>query len=121
MLLFLIGCIGTRTLLAVLAKNISPDYLPLMGVGGLAISFGLMYFYLSGTRTTGPETFGDKIWWNHLRPVHSTLYLLFAILAFQKSKYAWVPLAIDVCIGIVAFLNFHRNELYTFGHLKRRL
>jgi len=111
MLLFLIGCIGTRTLLALLAKNISPDYLPVMGVGGLAISFGLMYFYISGTRTTGPETFGDKIWWNHLRPVHSAMYLLFAILAFQKSEYAWVPLAIDVCIGLAAFLNFHRNEL----------
>ena len=110
LLLFLVGCIGTRTAIALLAKNISQDYLPIMGIFGLAISIGLMYFYLSGTRTTGPETFGDKIWWNKLRPIHAGLYLLFALLAFQKSKYAWLPLAIDALLGLSAFLYFHRSE-----------
>jgi len=110
LLLFLIGCIGTRTALALLVKNIPSDYLPILGLGGLAISIGFMYFYLSGTRKTGPETFGDQIWWNKLRPIHASLYLLFAILAFQRSKYAWLPLFLDVLLGLTAFLCFHRSE-----------
>jgi hypothetical protein len=67
-----------------------------------------MYFYISGARTTGPETFGDKIWWNDLRPVHAVLYLLFTIMVFTSMrKYAWIVLLIDVMIGLTAFIYFH--------------
>lgn len=105
-LLFLIGCIGARTLFALLAKNF-PNYLPFMGLIALLIAVGFIYRYLSGTRKTGPETFGEKIWWNDLRPLHAALYLTFALLAFRKSPYAWILLAIDVVIGLTAFLYYH--------------
>jgi hypothetical protein len=39
----------------------------------LTLGIGLFYFYFSGTRPKDPETFGDKIWWNDLRPIHGCL------------------------------------------------
>jgi hypothetical protein len=101
--LFLFGCIGTRLTFAYIAKT-QTELLPYMAIIAILISTGLMYFYLSGTRTTGPEVFGEKIWWNHLRPVHAALYLAFAILAAQKNKSAYWILFIDAMIGLGAEL-----------------
>jgi hypothetical protein len=109
LLLFLIGCIGCRLVLTLLAKQY-PDYLQYIGIITLAISIGFFYFYFTGSRKTGFETFGEKIWWNKLRPLHGSLYLLFSILAFRKHPLAWVVLLIDTLIGIGAFIHFH--ELY---------
>jgi hypothetical protein len=108
MLLFLVGCIGVRLLLVFIAKYSSETIQHLLGIVALCISIGFMYFYISGARTTGPETFGDKIWWNDLRPVHAVLYLLFTIMVFTSMrKYAWIVLLIDVMIGLTAFIYFH--------------
>jgi hypothetical protein len=106
LLLFLIGCIGTRIILLYIAKSY-PTLLRYLGIFTLAIGLGFFYYYFTGKRTTGPETFGDKIWWNDLRPIHGSLYILFSILAFQNKDYAWMILAIDVIIGLSAFLIFH--------------
>lgn len=111
-LLFLIGCIGTRTALAVLAKNASPDWLRIMGALALVPAIGFYVIYIFGLRETGPEVFGEKIWWNDLRPIHGTLYLLFAIFAIQKKDFAWMFLAADVAFGLGAYV-FHminKNE-----------
>jgi hypothetical protein len=62
---------------------------------------------LTGTRKTGQEVFGEKIWWNDLRPLHSLLYFLFAYNAITGNKNSWVYLLIDVIIGLVSFLIFH--------------
>jgi hypothetical protein len=62
---------------------------------------------LSGKRKTGPEVFGDKIWWNKLRPVHSLLYFLFAYNAINGNRNAWKFLLLDVIIGLISFLSFH--------------
>lgn len=107
LLLFLIGCIGARIAITLLAKYGSRIVLTLLACFALIVSIGFMTIYLTGSRKTGPETFGDKIWWNDIRPVHACLYFLFAILAFQQKKYAWVILAIDVVIGLLAFIIFH--------------
>ena len=106
-LLFLIGCIGIRTLLVLLAYKIPKKYLVLMGYFSLLPAFGFMYIYLTNSRKTGEEVFGDKIWWNHLRPLHSGLYFLFAINAIQKKRESWKYLALDVVIGFIAFLHYH--------------
>jgi hypothetical protein len=106
-LLFLIGCVGTRLALVYIAKTISLQYLPILGYVALLPAIGFMYFFISGTRTTGPEVFGDKIWWNNLRPVHAILYALFAYYAIQQSRNAWLILLADVIIGIVAFVRHH--------------
>ena len=65
-LLFIIGCIGTRSLFVYVAKNAGPKYLPLLGYLALLPAIGFMYIYLTGSRQTGAEVFGGKIWWNYL-------------------------------------------------------
>ena len=106
-LLFLIGCIGSRSLLVIIAKNIQVKYLKYMGYLALLISFGFMYIFLTGSRETGAEVFGEKIWWNNLRPLHSLLYFLFAYNAIIGNRNAWIYLLIDVVIGLISFLIFH--------------
>lgn len=109
--LFLFGCIVTRFILVILAKYSSDTVLHLLGVGALFISFGFIYIFITGTRKTGPETFGEKIWWNDYRPIHAFLYLLFAIMVFTKWKhYAWIVLLADVLIGLGAFLHYHQKN-----------
>lgn len=106
-LLFLIGCIGTRCALAYTAKRASPTVLQIMGYIAIIPALGFFYLYFSGTRKTGPEVFGDKIWWNNLRPVHGFLYSLFAYHAIMCHSYAWAYLLIDVIVGLSSFLFFH--------------
>lgn len=108
--MFLFGCIGTRALLAILAKNINIQYLPILGWIALIPALGFLYIYVTGSRKTGIEVGGDKIWWNCLRPVHSLLYFLFAYNAITKNRNSWTFLALDVFIGLVAFLSHHYNE-----------
>jgi len=82
-----------------------------MGYGALAIAIGFFYVYFTGSRKTGAEVFGDKIWWNDLRPVHGLLYSLFAYNAITGNTYSWVYLLVDVLIGLASFLIFHyRNN-----------
>jgi hypothetical protein len=105
--LFLVGCIGARTLLAYTAKIASPTSLMFLGYLALIPAVGFIYLYASGTRKTGPEVFGDKIWWNHLRPIHGLLYFLFAYGAIMGNRGAWRFLALDVVVGLISFLWFH--------------
>ena len=110
-LLFLLGCIGVRALFVYVSKNVNKNYLQMLSVPALFIGLGFLYIYFTNSRKTGQEVFGDKIWWNSLRPVHGILYLSFAYLAFNKKDNAYVPLLVDVVIGLVAFLNHHFLKL----------
>jgi len=106
-LLFIFGCIGTRSLFVYIAKNTRPKYLPLLGYLALLPAIGFMYIYLTGSRKVGIETFGEKIWWNDLRPIHSLLYFLFAYNAIIGNYKAWEYLLIDVLFGLTSFIFFH--------------
>jgi hypothetical protein len=106
-LLFLFGCIGTRSLLVYIAKNLSKQYLFYLGWLTLIPATGFMYIFLTGTRQTGAEVFGDKIWWNDLRPLHSLLYFVFSYNAIMGNMNAWVYLLVDVIIGLISFLSYH--------------
>ena len=108
LVLFLGGCILVRSLLVVAAKNINKKYLPYMGMIAFLPAFGFIYYYLSGTRTTGPEVFGDKIWWNDLRPIHAGLYIMFGLLALKKNANSYIPLLVDVIFGLLSFLIHHK-------------
>ena len=105
--LFLIGCMGARLSLAIIAKNIDTKYLKYMGYLLLLPAFGFMFIYLTGIRKTGAEVFGEKIWWNNLRPLHAILYLLFSINAINGNRNSWLYLLLDVFIGLIAFLIHH--------------
>jgi hypothetical protein len=78
-----------------------------MGYLALLPAVGFFYLYFSGTRKTGAEVFGDKIWWNNLRPIHGLLYLLFAYNAIIGNKNAWIYLLVDVLFGLTSFFIFH--------------
>jgi hypothetical protein len=106
-LLFLIGCIGTRLLFVYLAKNASKQNLNYMGYLALLPAIGFLYIYFTGSRKTGAEVFGGKIWWNNLRPIHSLLYFGFAYNAINGNPMAWVYLLVDVTFGLISFLNHH--------------
>ena len=69
-----------------------------MGYLALVMAAGFIYIFLTGSRKTGMETFGDKIWWNDLRPVHALMYGLFAYNAINKNQKAWIFLLIDVTL-----------------------
>jgi len=106
-LMFLIGCIGTRSLFVIIAKYIDLQYLKYLGYLALLPAIGFMYIYLTGSRKTGAEVFGEEIWWNNLRPIHSILYFLFAYNAITGNNQSWIFLLVDVLIGLLSFLIHH--------------
>ena len=106
-LLFLIGCIGTRLLFVYAAKNVNSQLLKYMGYLALIPAFGFLFIFLTGARQTGAEVFGDKIWWNNLRPIHGLLYLLFAYNAINGNRNAWMYLLVDVLLGLTSFIIYH--------------
>ena len=110
LLYFLIGCIGARLLLVILAKNASILWLKWMGFIALIPAAMFLYLFLSGARK-GNGVFGEKIWWNYLRPVHTLLYSMFAFFAIHGKRNAWIFLLIDLCIGVVGFVHVHAKEL----------
>jgi hypothetical protein len=102
--LFLVGCIGLRSLFAYAASVASVGVLRVMGWLALIPAVGFMYIFLTGARRTGAEVFGEKIWWNSLRPVHAVMYFAFAWLAINGLRgIAWKVLAADVVLGLAAF------------------
>lgn len=118
-LLFLFGCIPTRLFIMYVAKIASLQYLPILGYLALLPAIGFIYLYVSGARTSGPETFGDKIWWNQLRPIHALFYILFAYNAIHKIPTAWLYLMYDVVLGLCSFLIYHYlNNDFKKLHLK---
>jgi len=104
---FLFGCISARIALVIISANMNKVYLPYLGFLTLIPAIGFSIIYFLKLRQTGLEVFGDKIWWNSLRPIHSLLYLIFSIMAFYRNVNAYKILLLDVSIGIIAFLYHH--------------
>lgn len=101
---FLLGCIGTRLSLAVLAAMLNRKWLRRMGYLTVLPAIGFAVIYLFGLRKTGFETGGQPIWWNHLRPFHSIAYGLFSAGAIHGSGWSWLILLVDALVGLVAWL-----------------
>jgi len=114
-LLFLLVCIGIRVIFVYIAKTIDVQYLPYLGYLSILPAIGFFYIYITDSRKTGAEVFGDKIWWNYLRPIHGIFYGLFAFHAIQKNPQSWMILLADVVLGLVSFLSHH----YSSGHLSK--
>jgi hypothetical protein len=115
--LFLIGCMGARFLLVWLAKTLDKEYLQYLGYVLALPAIGFLYIWFTNARPTGAEVFGEKIWWNDLRPIHGILYGTAAYLAIQKSPETWKVLLGDTLLGLVSFLVHHYNA----GNLSRIL
>lgn len=112
-LLFLFGCIPTRLFITYIAKT-QLQLLKYMAIPAFIISIGFASIYLFKLRETGREVFGQKIWWNNLRPIHSILWASFAYMAFIANKEAWKILFIDTILGLIAFIIFHvKTQTFT--------
>lgn len=112
--LFIFGCIGSRLLFTLLAYSFSNWKLTSLGILSLFFVIGWFYIIFIGERDTGPEVFGDKIWWKSLRPIHMLLWLFFSFLAIQQHPYAWIILLIDTTFGLISFILHHWSQ----GNLK---
>ena len=87
-ILFLLGCMGTRAGLTYFVKNNYEKYREMLVFLLLIPAIGFTYIYANDLRKTGREVFGDKIWWNNLRPFHALMYFSSALLVFNKNKKA---------------------------------
>lgn len=106
-LLFLIGCIGVRSILVYIAYAVPPTILPYLGYIALLPALGFAIIYAFGLRKTGLEVGGERIWWNDLRPVHALLYGAFAVAAITGQRWAWAILLADVILGLGAWTTHH--------------
>jgi len=102
-LLFLTACIPVRILLILLVRFLPEKYLPYCSWIFLLISIGFLISY--NRRMKG--IYDRYAWWNNLRPIHSCLYLLTFIYAFYKKSYSWIPLTIDIIVGLIAFFIYY--------------
>ena len=93
--LFFLVCIPVRLLMAYLVKT-NPE----LGKYAIIPAIGFFSIYLFRMRKVGLETFGRPIWWDAYRPVHGALYLLAAVYACHGQTHAYVPLLVDVILGI---------------------
>ena len=102
-LYFFFGCMFARLLMVYIAKIININYLPYYGVITFIISVMFLKNYINNSNfETG--FFGNRVWWNNNRLIHSLLYFIFSIMAFYKNKKAWIVLLIDALFGLITFI-----------------
>ena len=104
-LLFYLLCIPIRFLFVYLAYKSYAKYAFVAMT--TIIGIGFWTIYVKGWRKTGIETGGQPIWWNDLRPIHGSLYLLYSILTMSGVKNAWIVLLVDVLIGFGASITHY--------------
>lgn len=102
--LFLLGCFGTRLLFALCATRLEGEMLQLAGYLACLPVLGWLYIMLVQRRDTGPEVFGEPIWWQRVRVYHALMWACFAYMAIRGSRIAFVPLLIDAAFGLSAFI-----------------
>ena len=98
---------GARFGLGYFVKIHPKGYTNIIAVFLLLLALGFISIYLTGIRQTGAEVFGDKIWWNNLRPLHALLYFLASALVFLKINTAHLVIYLDTIIGLLAFTWYH--------------
>jgi hypothetical protein len=112
--LFLIGCIGVRSLIAYTAYYLSTKpteknkkLLNVLATIAILIGIGFLTIFITGSRKTGIETGGKTIWWNNWRPIFGILWLLFGITALKGVSWCWIFLLLDVILGLTIFIYEH--------------
>ena len=93
-------CIPIRLLLLYLASILNKNNLRFFGIFLLVIALGFLYLYFANKRLNAAEATGGVTWWSEYRLLHGLLYLCAAIYAFQGKNTAWIPLLIDVGLGV---------------------
>ena len=116
-LLYLFGCIGMRTLITIVAKNLNKNfnnnttkkYFKYFSLITLSMGLGFLYIYIFGSKKADSQLkwANSKVWWNDYRIIHAILYISFSIMALLQLNNAWVLLALDTLLGLIIFLNYH--------------
>jgi len=84
----------------ILSKN--TNYILSLPILILGLSWLIMYIY--NLRLKGNEVLDGIIWWVPYRIYHSIFYLLSFILIITYSKYAYIPLLLDISLGFTLFI-----------------
>ena len=109
---FLIICLGVRLMLTLYAKNSNQKSKEKLLFITVPISLSFIILYLFDLRKEGNEAEG-LIWWNKVRPIHGTLYLLFSIYTFKKENFSWIFLLIDTILGLIFwYLRYYHNLIF---------
>tara|TARA_B100000989_G_C19252512_1_gene348716 strand:- start:132 stop:536 length:405 start_codon:yes stop_codon:yes gene_type:complete len=116
-LLYLFGCIGMRTLITIVAKNLNENlnnnttkkYFKYFSLITLSMGLGFLYIYIFGSKKADSQLkwANSKVWWNDYRIIHAILYISFSIMALLQLNNAWVLLALDTLLGLIIFLKYH--------------
>ena len=101
-LLFFFGCVIVRLAFIYIAKIVNVKILKLLAIPALLIGISFIYQSIKNKKK---GAFGGDTWWSSLRNIHSFLWILFAFLAINKIRKAYIVLIIDLSIGIIAFIN----------------
>ncbi len=109
---FLIGCIPIRTLIAILPVYLPYEWLSYLGIILLAIGTSFLYLYFNHLRLYAPEG-GGITWWANFRLLHGALYLVAAHYLLNNQRFAWIPLTMDVILGLSLFLFKHKIIKFT--------
>ena len=123
--LYLFGCIGFRTMITLLAKNLNENrnnnaykkYFKYFSLITLLIGLGFLYIYIFGSKKADSQLkwANSKVWWNDYRIIHAVLYISFSIMALLQLNNAWVLLALDTLLGLIIFLQYH----YVSGNINK--
>lgn len=98
-LLFIGVCIPVRlTMIYITNTYINTKYNPLIKFIYLVLALLFIYRFVHFT-TKERGGFGNKVWWNNLRMVHSVMYVAFIVTEDIRV------LLLNVILGVLGFLN----------------
>ena len=102
-------CLITITLLIYLAylsvNATDSNYHIVFSIMYFSFSLGFLYQFIFKPRKKG--AFGQKIWWDYLRPVHAVIFLYGSYLIYYKNM-AFIPLLVaDNLIGLTGHVLYH--------------
>ena len=102
--LFLSVCIPIRIFIIYAVKDLIPyDILPYLSIILFIMGVGFARRFYNHT-STERGFFKGTVWWNDARPIHALLYIVAAFVALFDPKNTWIPLLIDVIVGICTFI-----------------
>jgi len=92
--LFFLGCIPVRILMAYLAYRFPNS---IFGLMALIVAI----VWLTATFPTH-GLFQGIAWWKTLRPIHATLFLVYAAMTILLPQQAYIALGVDAIFGLIA-------------------
>lgn len=98
--LFWMFCIPSRVALATTPLFLPPEPLGYV-LATIAVVFAILWTF--NLRLDAREGGANGTWWHQWRIVHALLYGTAAfMLLHAKDKRAWIPLALDVVVALLA-------------------